>query len=384
MTSSVQLERDVEQTRGELAHTLEELRDRLTPGQLVDESLDYARDTIGGEFVRNLSRQAAANPLSVCVVGAGLAWMMLSNSQTATRLSARGGERLAGTAREAAEGIGNMARDASERVADWATSARDKASDAVSSTARRIKGTTEATRSSVGDASRNNEQASSLSDNATVAYETTKSQVASVVTVARDNWLPLSLIGAALAWMFFSNSRTASHLGARAGERLSRGTEKVRDAFQDAGQRVSDIAQDATDRLSRGTEKVRDTFGEAGQRVTEMAQDASDGVSERLADARNKVSDAFRSSNQPGTKTAPSVGESASSPSDSAKAQTGDTEIQNTERAYQRAGGEAQRQGLTGFPENKHTPSREECHPLGEPSAASSSEHRFVEEQAKP
>lgn len=71
---------------------------------------------------------------------------------------------------------------------------------------------------------------------------------------------------------------------------MSRGTEKVRDAFQDAGQRVSDIAQDATDRLSRGTEKVRDTFGEAGQRVTEMAQDASDGVSERLADARNKVS----------------------------------------------------------------------------------------------
>jgi hypothetical protein len=64
----------------------------------------------------------------------------------------------------------------------------------------------------------------------------------------------------------------------------------------------------------------------------------------------------FRSSNQPGTKTAPSVGESASSPSDSAKAQTGDTEIQNTERAYQRAGGEAQRKELTGFPENKHTP----------------------------
>ncbi len=186
MTSSVQLEREVEQTRSELAHTVEELRDRLTPGQLVDESLEYARDTIGGEFLRNLSRQAAANPLSVCVVGAGLAWMMLSNSQTASRLSARGGERAARTTREAAEGIGNMTRAASERVADWATSAREKASNVASSTARLIKATTEDTRSTVGDASRNNEQASSLSDNAALAYETTKSQVASVVTVARD------------------------------------------------------------------------------------------------------------------------------------------------------------------------------------------------------
>jgi hypothetical protein len=97
MTSSVQLEGEAEQTRSELAHTLEELRDHLTPGQLVDDTLDYARDTVGGEFLHNLSRQAAANPLSVCVFGAGLAWMMLSNSQTASRLGRRSGDGLSRT-----------------------------------------------------------------------------------------------------------------------------------------------------------------------------------------------------------------------------------------------------------------------------------------------
>jgi len=82
MSDSRQLEREAEETRHQLARTLGELRERITPGELLDQVLDYARDSGGGEFVRNLGRQATANPLSVCLIGAGLAWLALSNGRS--------------------------------------------------------------------------------------------------------------------------------------------------------------------------------------------------------------------------------------------------------------------------------------------------------------
>lgn len=81
MSDSRQLEREAEETRLQLTRTLGELRERITPGQLLDQAIDYARDSGGGEFVRNLGRQATANPFSVCLIGAGLAWLALSNGR---------------------------------------------------------------------------------------------------------------------------------------------------------------------------------------------------------------------------------------------------------------------------------------------------------------
>ena len=50
-------EREVEETRWQLAGTLEELRDRMTPGRVVDELVDYTRDGPVAEFLRNLGRE---------------------------------------------------------------------------------------------------------------------------------------------------------------------------------------------------------------------------------------------------------------------------------------------------------------------------------------
>jgi hypothetical protein len=78
MATSEQLEREAEATRARIAATLDELRGRMTPGQLVDQMVDYARDSGGGEFVRNFGQQVVGNPLPVTLVGAGLAWLMMA------------------------------------------------------------------------------------------------------------------------------------------------------------------------------------------------------------------------------------------------------------------------------------------------------------------
>ena len=79
--SSAQLEREAEQTRSELAATLDELRSRISPGQLLDQTLDFARDSNAGEFVRNLGRDARDNPLPLALIGTGIAWLMMTNGR---------------------------------------------------------------------------------------------------------------------------------------------------------------------------------------------------------------------------------------------------------------------------------------------------------------
>jgi hypothetical protein len=78
MATSEQLEREAEATRARIAATLDELRGRMTAGQMVDQLVDYARDSGGGEFVRNLGNQVVGNPLPIALVGAGLAWLMMA------------------------------------------------------------------------------------------------------------------------------------------------------------------------------------------------------------------------------------------------------------------------------------------------------------------
>ena len=79
--SSEQLEREAEVARSNLAADLDELRHRMTPGQIVDEVADYARDTPVAEFTRNLIRDLRENPLPILLIGAGIAWSIFNSSR---------------------------------------------------------------------------------------------------------------------------------------------------------------------------------------------------------------------------------------------------------------------------------------------------------------
>src|SRR2546423_15687246 len=70
---SEQLEHEAEEARGELAISLEELRARMTPREIVDEVVEYARDTPVADFIRNLVRDVRESPLPLVVIFAGIA-----------------------------------------------------------------------------------------------------------------------------------------------------------------------------------------------------------------------------------------------------------------------------------------------------------------------
>jgi hypothetical protein len=126
MTTSEQLERETERTRAHIAETLDELRARMTPGQVVDQLLDYANDSSGGMFVSNLRRQVVNNPLPVTLVGAGLAWLALSRR---SRPPARRGN---GSIRQASAEWSEQANEWSERSKTAAYDAKRRAGETAS------------------------------------------------------------------------------------------------------------------------------------------------------------------------------------------------------------------------------------------------------------
>lgn len=82
--SSADLEREVNEQRHRVEARVNEIRDRLSPGQLLDEALTYTKHG-GSHFAANLGRQVSANPLPAALVGVGLAWLIASNANGQTQ-----------------------------------------------------------------------------------------------------------------------------------------------------------------------------------------------------------------------------------------------------------------------------------------------------------
>lgn len=78
------IERELAETRARLDSRLDELTNRLSPGRLVDDGLDYLRHGQGAQFVRNLGSQVRDNPLPVALSSIGLAWLMATSAMSAS------------------------------------------------------------------------------------------------------------------------------------------------------------------------------------------------------------------------------------------------------------------------------------------------------------
>ncbi|MBR2514264.1 MAG: DUF3618 domain-containing protein [Halomonas sp.] len=79
--STEEIEKDISQSRERLDTTLNEIEDRFSPQQLLNNSYEYLRHGGANEFVANLGTSIKQNPLPFLLTTAGLGWMMLSQRQ---------------------------------------------------------------------------------------------------------------------------------------------------------------------------------------------------------------------------------------------------------------------------------------------------------------
>jgi hypothetical protein len=77
--SAAEIEREVKQERAHVEQTLDELQERLSPGQMIDQVVTYLRGSGGTDFMRNLGETVKQNPVPLALVGVGLGWMMLAD-----------------------------------------------------------------------------------------------------------------------------------------------------------------------------------------------------------------------------------------------------------------------------------------------------------------
>jgi ElaB/YqjD/DUF883 family membrane-anchored ribosome-binding protein len=84
MDKSSEIEREIAEDRRRIEQRIDAIQAKLSPGQMVDEVLAYARNHGGAEFATNLKTSAVANPLPVTLIGIGLAWLMAKPATAST------------------------------------------------------------------------------------------------------------------------------------------------------------------------------------------------------------------------------------------------------------------------------------------------------------
>jgi len=142
MLESELLEREAEARRAQLAQTFDELRARVTPGHVLDRLVDYATDSGGADFFSQPAGSDGRQSARVRIVGAGLAWLMLSNGRPARSAPGapyRGRGRMrtyfAGARERTGNALGESGSGGSHRVADAAYRASE-AAGSIGATAR--------------------------------------------------------------------------------------------------------------------------------------------------------------------------------------------------------------------------------------------------------
>ncbi len=288
--SAAEIERDVETTRARVSGTLEELREKASPGQLFEQALDYARHSGGPDFARNLGQSIRDNPIPVLLIGAGIGWLMMAGPSSGGNgqgwrhdrdvRTRRGGTAHAGAPQRddnlssAARGVGaaaGRAASAASEAAAGGSAAVGSAYEGVAHGAARLRETA----GDVADAA-----AGTLRDAREVATEN--------LAWAREetrrglHWLtdeqPLVLgavglaVGAALGAILPGTEAENRLMGEARDDLVSRGTEAVEEGYRQAKEAVSEEVERARERIGEG--EVASGLAEAARNLAEKARDA--------------------------------------------------------------------------------------------------------------
>lgn len=138
------LEREAEATRREIAHTMDLLEQRLSPGQLLDRALSMGREQ-GGEFAANLGRQIKYHPVPLLLTAVGISWLaMAENRPPGGGDGAMGAGN--GSVTDTARGLGDKARETMGSVAGSMHAASDRMHQTADSLRGRAAGTADSMR----------------------------------------------------------------------------------------------------------------------------------------------------------------------------------------------------------------------------------------------
>lgn len=78
--SSAELEREVEETRGQIDRTVDALKDKMQPRELFDEATRMMSGT-SNKVLNTAVQQLRENPIPIALIGLGVAWLAISQTR---------------------------------------------------------------------------------------------------------------------------------------------------------------------------------------------------------------------------------------------------------------------------------------------------------------
>lgn len=144
------IEEDIRSTRDSIDDKMGRIQERLSPGDLIDSVIGFARDN-GGAVAGSIGRTVREHPLPLAMIGAGIVWLAMSSRRERGADDDYYGERLEGESREsfrermrqraaaAGESLRERASDLGERAGELGHRARVQAREAGRSGGRYVK-----------------------------------------------------------------------------------------------------------------------------------------------------------------------------------------------------------------------------------------------------
>jgi ElaB/YqjD/DUF883 family membrane-anchored ribosome-binding protein len=284
------IERDLNRTRANLSGTLEAIGSKLTPGQMMDQAMQYMRTSLPADFSSNLAMSVRNNPIPVALIGVGIAWMAMSGRRGSMPRSndeeygysgstaymgaddslgssydalgttdssgmysgTSGGTSTMGSVKDKARDMKQQAQSslgsARERVADTLASTRDKVSSTMSSTRERVGSTVASARDSVHHLSERSAQTYGRARDSFSSMVEEQPLILAALGIAAG-----AAIGAALPRTRQEDQllgETRDNLMHRAGETARTYADQAADKARSAVQSVGDKAHEALDQRS--------------------------------------------------------------------------------------------------------------------------------------
>jgi ElaB/YqjD/DUF883 family membrane-anchored ribosome-binding protein len=258
--SSAEIERDVENTREHITETLDELRARMSPGQMLDEAIDYARHSGGGEMMRNLGRTMRDNPTPLLLIGAGIAWMMATDGAARRRSDGAAGAHFSSAA--------SRARDAASRLGEGASSMADKAAGAAAGMGDTLASTADSARRSMHDAR------DSVSEAGSSAYRTARDLSGSASALLHDQPLVMGALGFAIGAALggaIPETRMEDRMMGDTRDALKDSTTAMAaeqyEKAKDVAEKTVEEVQNEADKQGLTTESVEDVADDLGRKA---------------------------------------------------------------------------------------------------------------------
>lgn len=255
------LEREIDQQRDSINDIVNALESRLSPGELLDKAMTYAKGN-GGEFINNLGSTIKANPVPTLLTSVGLMWMMMGQNRSqpytnagmsSTGMSSTG---IVDSLRDKASGLSDTLHDKANSMSG---AVHDK-TDSMRAQTQGLKDKAADMRSSTSDSMSSARQ--TVSEKAQTASETMRNQTAKAKSgfqyMLEEQPLALGAIGIAVGALLGATLPATERENRLMGKTSDRITDKVKMKAEQGYAKATEVGQDLADQATNRVKEEAD------------------------------------------------------------------------------------------------------------------------------